>query len=81
MLQVGTTCLVSLVTKKNQNELIQIEEVHDIIAFQQNLESYEFMKFQIDFGIFGFVTGWHNVSSFFSKIQNDPIRAERGVLL
>ena len=67
--------------KKNQNEPMQIEEVHDIIAFQQNLESYEFMEFQIDFGIFGFITGWHYVPSFFCKIQNDPIRAERGVLL
>ena len=34
--------------KKNQNELIQMDEVHDIIAFQQNLESYyEYMEFQI----------------------------------
>ena len=27
--------------KKNQNEPIQIAEVHDIVAFQHNLESYE----------------------------------------
>ena len=26
--------------KKNRNEPIQIAEVHDIVAFQHNLESY-----------------------------------------